>query len=491
MINQVLNKHNWMNITIIFIVLLFFFQTLFFTWEYASPFVQADDWRFISLYLKPLFNDQFQFKYLWSDPVHPQPIYALFFVGTAKYFNLQIHYIGRVAIFSQLLLGLLITYLFLKSLSATHNLKLFSILGSISLSTIVFSFIVDTPYTWPIMSFILLCSLLGIFMVFLSSNYYNLPKALSIKQLAIISVTTIISYSLYGDWIVIFCISLLLILLVIFILEKHKRLKILYLSSVIIISLLISYLFVSIVLRDNPRNISIDNSVSEFIGLWISSPLLMFKSIGFALLSGLVNYDWFKTSFDGIDKTYSILSLIFLASYFSVLFVFFKKRIYSKTFLPPVMMTYSFLFILSVLFFRYNPVDNGELCLYWHRYIQYYQIGIIGYLWSLFLILDSYSAISPKHKKPLMIFSYSLTFVLLMLWSVDYYNIQTTHSKWLKSKYPVVSSDIRNKLTNSEQSLPGLARPVNMNIQSELGFLYYHKLNIFAPNYPYPELKKP
>ena len=488
---QVFDKHNWMNIVIVFIVFLFFLQTLIFTWKYASPFVQADDWRFISLYLKPLFNGQFQFKYLWSDPVHPQPIYAFFFVGSAKYFNLQIHYIGRAAIFSQLLLGLLITYSFLKSLSATHNLKLLSILGSISLSTIVFSFIVDTPYTWPIMSFIILCSLLGVFIVFLSGYYYNSQKYIDIKMLIIIGVTTIISYISYGDWIVIFCASLLLILFFVFFLEKSKQTKILYLSSTLIISLAISYFFVFLFLREASRNINVDNSISEFIGFWVNSPLLMLKSIGFALFSGLVNYEWFRVLFDGAKKVYVILSLFFLVSYFATLLLYFKKRIYRQTFLPPVMMVYSFLFIVSVLFFRYNPVDHGELCLYWPRYIQYYQIGIIGYLWSLFLIVESYLTSSTRSRKPLIILIYSLTFVLLLMWANDYYKIQTTQARWLKSKYPIVSSEIRNKLTNKDIKLPGLARPVRMDIQMELHFLHDNNLNVFAPDYPYPEINKP
>ncbi len=472
---------------IVFLTILFFLPVLFFTWEHIAPFVQADDWRFITLYLKPLFNGELQLKNLWSDHVHPQPVYALFFIGSAKYFNLQMEFIGRPAIFFQLFIGLLVAFSFVKSLKRNAP-KLLLILGVVSLNSIVFSFIENTPYTWPIMTFIFMGTFLCLLVIFLADKYYHQANDLDLKKLIIIGITIITAYLLYSDWALIFCFSLLIILAIIFIVEKSQRSKILYLSSVIIVSLALSVFLLRFFLLETPRGVNGNSSIIEFFSMWFNNPLLMLKSIGVALFSGLVNFRWFDDTFEGSTDLYIILSLLFLISYLFVFILMLTKKLYQQSLIPVVMMVYAFVFAVSVLFFRYNPVDDGVFCLYWSRYVQYYQVGIIGYLWSLFLLISVFLKKNPGYKRKLLIISYMVTFILLLFWSVDYYYINRTISEWLKVEYAGISADLRNKLEGDEVKLPGLARSVNWDIKPELMFLKEHKLNLFAPNYPYPEL---
>jgi len=478
---KILNRNNWISIIFIFIIFLFFSQTLLYTWKTASPYCRADDWRFIDIYLKPFYNGDLQLKDLWSDPTHPLPVYATFFIGSAKYFSLQIHYIARVAIFFQLFLGILIIFSFTKSLNGSKTISLLPIIAVISLCSIIFSFIVQTPYTWAIMTSCYLGSFLVLIVGYFSDRYYLQTKTIYYKSLITIGLTLIISFLLYSDWTVIFCLSLLLVLIIIFCTEKIKRNKIILLGSTLIISLLIGLFLFTFYLKQNPSNLNIN--ITDSLTLFTDNPILTLKSISIGMFSGILNFKWFVNTFEPGKKLYIIFSLIFMFTYLVVLVIYFTKRLYNKSILPPTMMIYSLVFILSVLFFRYNPVDNGMLCLYWPRYIQFYQIGIIGYLWSLFLILNSVVENKPKLRNGILVLSCSITLILIVLWTNDY-RINSKTSKYLKERYPEVSCDIRDKLNNNEIEIPWSNQP-NRDISQQLKFLHDHELNVFAPNYPY------
>jgi len=289
-------QKNWQSGLTVIIVFLFFSQTFSFTWECASPFVQADDWRFITLYLDPLYKGQFHFKALWADRVHPLPVYALFFIGSAKFFGLQIHYIGRVAICFQLILGIFISFSYIKSIADKKTISALTILAVISLSTIIFSFIVHTPYTWPIMTLCFFGSLFLLIIAHFSDCYYHRTKIIEYKSFFLIGIVLLFSYLFFSDWTVIFTLSLLFVLSVIFWMEKLQRIKIVLLSLTLIIFLGLGYLLLTYYLRENHRSIHVN--ITGFILLMGGSPVLMLKSISIGLLSGIINFVWFSNLFE-------------------------------------------------------------------------------------------------------------------------------------------------------------------------------------------------
>ncbi|NOR87729.1 MAG: hypothetical protein GQ527_08985 [Bacteroidales bacterium] len=478
----------WMNIIIITITVLFFSQTLLFTLKWASPFVQADDWRFIKLYLRPLSEGHFTFQHFWADLVHPQPIYALFFVGSAQFFDLQMHYVGWAGIIFQFILGIVIAFLFLRSMKWNKHNQSLIILGVIALGTIIFSFIVHTPYTWPIMTWCFLSSLLYILIAHFSNNYLYSESPLNYKNIIWISLTLIIANLSYGDWALIFTISLIIVLFLLFWLEKTKRRKIISLSSILLISFVISYLFLTFYLIEGSRNNSYH--IEESLLLILKNPLLSIKSISVALLSGILNLRWFSSLFDSARETYILIAIVFLINYLFVLFLFFKKKLYHISIIPATLMIYTLIYIFSILVFRYNPIDNGIFCLYWVRYVQFFQIGIIGYLWTVFLIFNTQVVEHPKVRKKIMILSFSLTLLLFVFWINDYKHQHNIIIPWFKNIYPSASSDIRNKLNDKTVKIPGIARPASHKINTQLEYIYEHKLNVFSPDYPYPIPKK-
>lgn len=473
-------KKNLLWFVVFAIVLFFFSQTFLFTWKTAAPYCRADDWRFIDIYLRPFYNGQFRLSDLWADGVHPLPVYAIFFISSAKYFNLQIHYIARVAIFSQLMLGLLISYSFTKSLKSLKSNEFILITALISINSIVFSFIVQTPYAWPIMTSLFLGSFIIVLLGHFTDLYFNQKKILNDRFLAIIGSLIIISFLLFNDWTLIFSFSIFFILILIFILEKDERYKITKLSITLIISLVISSLLLSIFLKESSRNLHY--SLSGIFYLIKDYPILSLKSVSIGMLSGILNYKYFVETMGISQNIYTVVSMVFMILYICVFIVYFIKKLYKKSILPPILMIYSLVFILSVFIFRYNPIDNGEFCLVIPRYIQYYQIGIVGFLWSLFLILNTIQ-IKPKQINIIKIAGSIITILLIAFWINDYF-LQIKISGYLNKKYPEVSNNIREKLNNNTIEIPWSIQP-HREIEQQLQFLKDHKLNIFAPNYPY------
>ncbi len=479
-------KLNWRHVTIGIILLLFFSQTLIYTWKTASPYCRADDWRFIEIYLFPLLDDTFKIQDLWADPIHTLPVYAALFIASAEYFDLQIHYIARFAIFFQLCLGFLIIFSFVKSLKRANVDNRYSYLAIIGICSVIYSFIVNVPYTWPIMTICYLSTVFIVLICFFWDLYYSRNKILDYKYIVIISLTMVISFLLYSDWTLIFFLSIFMVTVTIFFLEKQKRKKIIILNLLLIVSALIGLMIMKFYIREDTR--SFQNNISAFISLIVNHPLLTFKSLSIGLFSGIINLKWFTNNLEINTSGYMVLSMSFLLIYIYILIVFFIRKLYNKSLLPPVMMMYSLIFMFSVLSFRYNPVDNGIYCLYWPRYIQFYQVGIIGFLWSVYLIWLSHKARNKRIKTGFVILMFSLTSVLVISWINDY-GRSARVSKYLRYKYQGVSHELREKFYNNHIEAPWSVQP-GKDISTQLKFLYDHQLNVFAPNYPYKAVQK-
>ncbi len=468
------------------VIVLFFIPACLITFQAASPYCRADDWRLVTLYLEPLYSGNLGIKNLWSDPVHPMPVYALLYITSAKLFNLQIHYIAWFSIFFQLLLGYLIIITVIKSFKDKLKKHILLLIPVIGLCTYIFSFVGMQTYLWPIMT----ACFVGLFIVLLigytADNYCinNKDQRNKLKGYLTIGVVIILSILFFSDWAIIFCLGLVAVMAIIIIFDKENRKQRLILSFVIIISAVIGFAILEYFLIENPRNLQ-TNSPGLY-SLFIKHFFLSFKAIGVAVFSGVIDYNWFTKQLQLSENTFLFLSIVFMLLYLGVLILYFIKEHYKRSLLPPVMMLFTLIYILTVLYFRYNPVDDGQFCTAIPRYVIFYQIGIIGFFWSVYLLI----MLPGRNKKPgktRITVASLLTVLLIIGWVVNFRKINKT-AKYLESKYPEVSQDIRSKLYDTAITVPWSNQP-GRDISRQLEFLYLHKLNIFAPNYPYSENK--
>ncbi|MEA3444223.1 MAG: hypothetical protein U9R19_05790 [Bacteroidota bacterium] len=480
-----INNIGAFNALIIFIVLIFFIPTLFITWQSASPYCRADDWRFVSLYLVPFYEGSFGFRNLFTDPVHPMPLYSALYIASAKFFNLQIHYIARGTIFFQLFYGLVIISAAIKSFRGLNLKKTTILLYVVILCAAIFSFVYRTAYSWPIMTHcfagLFLISFAGFF-----SELFLLNKNISVFKLVLTGIIVLLLSLTFFDWAVIFLLSLISVLLIVGIIKKGERKKTGILSITLLIPLIIVFALMSFVFTNTSRASHLN--ISEFIPLLFNNFFLMIKSISTGLFAGILNFQLFTDDWVVNSDIYIVFSIIFLLTYVAVLILFFTKKLYEKSVLPPAMMLFSLIFILSVLLFRYNPVEKGVFCLIIPRYVMFYQIGIVGFCWSVLLLIAAMSKKWIEPEKKLLTIAVILTIIVLSYWGQNYLRVYKI-SEFLKSKYPEVSQNIRDKqYDNNIEATWSFLSGIDITVQ--IKFLNDHKLNVFAPNYPYPDMAK-
>ena len=459
-------------------LIVFVITTFYYTWVIASPYLQADDWRFVNIYLRPVYNGDFKISDLWSDGVHPMPLYATLFIWSSKYFHLQVNYIARFSIFFQMFLGLTVGYSFLNSVKTNKINSYFLIMALISINTVIFSFIVHVPYAWPLMTTLFLSSFFTVFLSSIIDRYLKSQENHGIKVFLITGLILIVFFLMFSDWAVIFSLSIITVLSVISLIERKQLNKLLKVIFVLVLSLIIGGVIISF-LKENSRNLHVD--YTKLMALIIDNPVLFFKTISVGLFSGLVNYKWVVKTLEINQLYYLFFSVVFMIAYVFVLLMFFMKKLYKKSLVPPVLMIYSLIFILSVLVFRYNPVTNGEYCLIIPRYLQYYQVGLAGFFWGTYLLLFNTKSIKLVNKIIIPV----IAIILVFFWINDF-RLQLKTSGFLISKYPEVSKNIRERINDENIKVPWSIQSY-MNVNSQLNFLKTNKLNIYAPNYPYPD----
>ena len=435
------------------------------------------------MYLEPLYSGSFSYKHLWADPVHPLPAYALLYVLSTTLFNLQIHYIAWFSIFFQLLLAYFINKSVIGSLKEKISDRFVLIPVIIGINTYIFSLIGNQTYFWPIMTH----CLIGLTLVFLcgyfADQYFRIcrNRKLQYKSYFIPVLIIIFSVLLFSDWTIIFCTGILLLLIFVLLSNNSLRKPGLKTGVTILTALVLGYLILEIFFIEYPR--IVNHSLKDVISLLINNFFLNLKAMSAGLFSGVYNFHTFNKVYGFDPEIYTTISIVFGLVYLTVFVVYLLKRYYLKSILPPAMMLFSLLYLLSVIIFRYNPVDNGELCLIVPRYIVFYQFGTIGFFWAVYLLLVNTAGrkILKCKKICLMI----LTAILLSNWFINYLETNKT-ANYLRTKYPEVSQNIRNKYTDPSVRAWWSNQP-GRDISWQLDFIHKHKLNVFAPNYPYPE----
>lgn len=477
-------KINWTRFFGVFIVLLLFSQTFIYTLKVAFTFCIADDWRYIELFLRPYLENRFFLKSLWLDPSHPLPVYSYLFLINAKFFNLQSQYFSYIAIFTQLLLGFYITNKLIKSFEKRET-NIYIILTSILIVNLsIFSFTTQTPYNWGIMTIMYLAFLLMLIptgLLKFSLNYSN-NKNIA-KNILLIFISSFISLMLFFDWSIIFQISTLIILALLFIIEKRYRKINLIVFITLSLSILISWFYIYVLIGHKTQ--AMNPSFTEGLINFFSNPLHIYTIMGVELLSGVFNSNFIKNYLIPNSILHQIIAIIFISSFLYINILYFIRKIYRISIFPPTMMLYVLIFIISLFFYRNNLFKDGIFTLGSPRYAQYYMVGIVGYFWAIFLLISKRIKDKPQAKKVTLIIMFILSFIITINWGYNFISSQ--------KRVPHLQNFNRNsvaklnlRLNDDSVELSNAVRGENINVDKQLQFLNEYHLNIFASNHPLP-----
>jgi len=445
------------------IVLLLLFNAIYFGYINHSSIVRADQWRFIELYLYPIYNNSFEFKMLWSDH-HSNPLTAILFILSDKYFNLTVNMYFYVGIVGKILFIVLFIYLVNRSLKNTSLLV--KALVTVLIVSTYLSLKSVNEYAWP------LVTLGNIWILILSIALYyfdNLYKEKNMRIYFLVFFIFTFSFIFTKDLAIIYTASIVGILLLIFFRDREYK-KVFNLIILIVLSFIMYKLFYLYVGIEQKYSSAILFDINSF------NIIGALKSYSIALLSGIFQIQFLKSI--GINNaTILYIGYFILLLYIAVIICYVKFKLYNISIVPIVLMLFGLLFATAVILFRFYPsTDTVSLGVASSRYTKLYEIGIISMFWSISIIFDN---------KSFNNFVKFLLFIMIMfLILINFYTIKTS---WNFSKYVVNTNKKAEKLLydysfGNKDSIPKFIKGAYFS-KDKVIFLKNNNLNVFNDNY--------
>ncbi len=446
---------------IISMLIVFSFIALYFGLLVHTSIIRADQWRFIDLYIYPIVKNTFDLSLLWNDH-HPQPLTAILFIWSKKYFDLTINMYFYVGIIGKILFISFFTYLLNKS-TQMSVIKTLIILLVISTFLSLKSF---NEYGWPLVTL----SNIWLFILLVLFFYIDkLYKNFNISDYLIVYILITFLLIMVKDTAIIYIASLFSILLLISLIDKQYN-KIISYILVLTMSFTTFKLFFFLI------EVQEDFSNKLLFNLETFNILGACNSYAIALLSGLLKVESLKE----IDlNEYTILTIAYLVTFLYLLTIIYyvKNKIYKVTLVPLSFMIGTLTFITAVVMYRFYPDSSAiQWAVVSPRYTKIYEVGIISMFWSLLLISNK-KIFSNLQKK---IFIIIILIIVIM-------NIYYIFSAFHFSKY-LINSNIKSEKAlqdyskNREDTIPKYIRGSYFS-DDKVDFLKRNHLNVFSKKY--------
>lgn len=455
-----INVFNYLSVVIVFML-----STIAFYYGYKvhSSIIRADEWRFLQIYLIPLYDGTFSWKMLFADQ-HGNFLDGLIFIANALYFDLTGDLFFYIGIFSKISIFIIIAFILNDNF---NDNKLFYAFSLLVIGTTFFSLKGTMEYQWPLVTRAYLFLLMFVVILYFTDKYLK-QEDKSIKNIIAIFVFSILLSISIKTASLILIGSIMGLLGVLAIVDRHNRRKFLTIISLFVLTIVLIKIFWYIFVIDTSRE------VSNKIDFSLFSIVSFFQSYGLALLSGLVNIEILNKKFE--PNNIILFSYLYLIIYLFVMFYSIKKKTYEKTLVPLAMMAYPLLFILGVLIYRYFPIqDKINWLIVSPRYIKSYEFGAVGLLWNILLIYDKVKLDRWKNN---MLISLGFLFILINIYYM-YFSYKTSNA------FVKAFSNADEKIyyyAGDKDSLPKWLKGGYFS-DEKVDFLKKHKLNIFSDKY--------
>jgi len=463
-------KNNIYNLSAILIVSALSVMAFYYGEKVHSSFIRADEWRFLEIYLMPIYDGTFFWKNLFAD-VHGNFLDGILFIANAVYFDLTGDLFFYVGIISKILIFVLFAIVLKNNFVDKPNYYIFALL---IIGTAFFSLKGTVEYQWPLVTRVYLFILMFLSVLYFLDKYLksNLRSLTILLSILTISFLLLLSIKTAG---LILLGSLIGLLFILSMIDTEKRIKFFDLIGILILAIVLIKISWTLLSLDT------SNEVSNKINLNTFSIASFIESYALALFSGLIRIEIFVKDFT--MSTVLVFAYIYLMVYFITIFYSIKLKTYTKTIIPLALMFYPLLFILGVLLYRYSPV-TGQIN--WFvaspRYFSTYELGLIGLLWNLLLIF--YGLKTDKFKSIIFYFL-GFFFILVNIHYMDY-SFKTSRS-FIKA-----FSNADEKLyhyTGDQASLPKWLKGGSFS-DEKVEFLKENNLNVFNDKYNFKKNKQ-
>lgn len=451
---------------------------LLYTATTANPYLRSDGWFFVSDFIMPFYNGDFSFSDLYilrNDSDHAQPLHRILLFINAALFDMDFRYEAIFGAFFAVLLAGMICVHFKNS----HKLKVLPkdvAVGLLALVMLMYSFNSTITYTWSL-------STLGFLPLFINVAFFIYLSNSIVKNsgstLALMIAGAFMLFVGDNSSVIAMVAAGIVVLIAGIILKQRYALKCL---ASIVLMLIVYKIFRSYMVGDVPVSGKNSNFLDN-LGYYFKNWDIIYKVLVAPFSDSFIHIMHLR-AFPEIKNEFSFFlgcSLIFMHLY--AWYGFFKYKLHEKSYLPIILMLYSYLFIAGIAFYRV-PIFGHEY-LHQPRYVREYQIGLWG---SILALLSMYCVKNEMNKAMVARKVLYLAVVIVVgaqsilinkAWESRKHVIawQNNHAK--KILYYSSYTAEGKPCTKGKASFP-ICRMEKSRRERLVGFLEDNKLNVFS-----------
>jgi len=446
-------------IIILFVIGILFFQIYYLIVSSRNvPFM--DYWRELNNFGEKIMTGKLSFQDIWHpDNGQRNPLTRILFAINMRVFSYNTQIEIFMGIFFQLFSYLIIIYAFIKENNEKNKMVIFKLLNAAFLLPIF------NLNQWEILtlefslSFMMRIFCYLLIFIWLNICLFDMPNKK--KQLIIISVLVPIIICFLSQLYFVAFIGTIGIVVLMHFCINYKKERFLffknyfYLGMAAIIGTIIYSINVSSVL-------TVKNSISiSFVNL-IKGALLMF---GASLCQYFAEYPFYNIS--GYNMIY-ILGIIVAILYIFALLLYFKKKMYIKTYIPLFLILYCFLSIIIIYFGR---ATNNIFYLMASRYTCETTLGLIGLLW-----IFAVDIINNQNKTKILSIISLFIIVFGLIWGANY---EKKIGSYRGANFENMKEIMLNIDNVSNEELNRFQANNYMQVRNGIKILKDYRLNIF------------
>lgn len=452
---------------------------IFYVGTTANPFIQSDAWFFVSHFLMPFYSGDFSFSDLYvirGAADHVQPLHRILFFINAILFDLDFRYEAVLgALFAVLLAGMMCLHY-----QKSHNIARLPgdiAVGMLAIVMLVFSLNSTNTFTWSLPA-------LGFMPVFLNVSFFIYLSNRIVKNEGsdLLLITLGMAVLFVGDDVsVLVMIIAGLVLLIAGFVQKQAHIwkyLIVIISMVIVYQLFKGYM-VSKDISSGNKTVLL-NAVQYYINNWD----VIYKVIAAPFADGFF-HGMHLRKYPMIKEVISLLlgySFIFLHLY--TWYAFFKYKLYKKSYLPIMLMLYSYALTAGIMVYRVP--DFGADYIHQPRYVKTYLIGLWGCLWGLMSLYSLKRETGGKEKlyKKLLYVAVVIVLVVQLVlinhaWTGQKYNIAWQKNHAAKILYYGGDKTLGRPCPETGARFP-ICKMSPEKREMLIGFLKENKLNVYS-----------
>jgi len=339
--------------------------------------VTADQWHFLD-FIRDYYQHGFSFRDVWEGyGPHRTPGYKTLFLLDAIYFRLNLKLEIYVGILALLVMAGMIYARFRESMHDTVSSKKLQ-LSFLVIATVIFSFNQWALYFYSLSS---LDGFLGkMFFVWLWCYMDSgIRRPLSYEFIQKFCLAFLLVLLIFGEGmgVAVVLISLIVILLSGFNSHAWHNRK----YRVLLIAAVLTSIISQLIYWKVPPELLQSGHLFGAMLVVFAQPWGALKYAISTMGSSILSASWSRV-FSQTDIALYVAGVIIILGYLAAAWLFFRHRMWQKTWLPVILMLYSILFLGLLLVGRYgNGYLNSTAA---PRYAADLQLGLIGILWVFY-----------------------------------------------------------------------------------------------------------